>query len=340
MHTLENLGNAHEKFICTPQCVTVLDELEKFMLQAKRGAEARIGSLRGPSRVGKSTIAKMLLAKYPSVMQGDIKSCPVVYMEVPGKPTYKGLLTAILEKLGAKSLRSDPSTRMIERIAYFVKKLDTRLLILDEFQHLHRVHGISREGLYDSIKTILNKCGCPILAVGVEDSISVIDSDVQLQGRCIYRRLLRPFQSPEVTQGANAQTQKVAAPSFQEFRGVIRQLVATYNFSQASNLDSFVVARKLYLATDGLFGRLTDVIDRAALEAQWRALSHITNEMVDLAIEVSRGDLDAAIQAVFPQIDQNPMTGRRSIRTKDSRTIAALEQSARNMRLKEPVDAL
>jgi hypothetical protein len=327
------IANVHEKFLNLPQCTSVIAELNDFMNSANRGSDARIGSLRGLSRVGKTALTTKLRTMYPDFSKGDDPVRSIIYSEVPGNPSIKGVLDSILKEMGASSLSRDGAPQKILRIKHFVRELGVRLIILDEFQHLLRVRGSSRDGLYDTIKTILNVCKCPILAVGTDSSLDVIEEDSQLAGRCIYRREIRPFLPPEGSRDEAETGRLVPAPTFRDFQGVIRQCVRTYEFPEPSDLEATETATRLYGASNGLFGKLVDIIDKAALLAKSANEKRITKGILDRAILTIEGDRRQKNKGGLGRvIDIAQTPSGKPKRINEHRDVATVQQALLNQR--------
>jgi hypothetical protein len=325
-------ANAHHKILNDRQTKAVVGEIREFIEMASRGAEARIGSLRGPSRVGKSTIVRKLRSLYPPVMEAGVRIQPIIYVKIPGNPTIKVVLTECLEALGVKSLARDPAPQLVRRLKYFVKECGVRLVVFDEFQHFHNVRGSSRSGLYDTIKSILNDCRCPILAVGVDNSLSVIQADPQLDGRCIYRRELRPFLPPRRRTSAADTERVVPVPTFNEFQNVVHQFFATYGLKVADDLLEGESAILLHDASNGLYGKLIDIVDRSAIAAAAQNASTVTPEIVRSVIEVLNGDpVPDELTPIEAAVADAEMPSKKPKRRGSARIIARIEEAGRNL---------
>ncbi len=332
MNLMDNMqiANAHHKVMNDRQTKAVIDEICQFIEFAGRGTEARIGSLRGPSRVGKTTIVRKIRSLFPSIVEGGVRRQPIISVKIPGVPTIKSVLTGCLESLGAKSLHRDTTPQLIQRLKHYISECGVRLIVLDEFQHLHDVRGASRSGVHDTIKSILNDCRCPILAVGIENSLDVILADPQLDGRCIYRRELRPFQSPSKSNDTEQIPREVPERTFKEFQNVVHQFFAAYDLQVADDLLQGESAMLLHDATKGLYGRLIDVVDQAATVSKSRKLRTVTSEVVREVIERMIGDqpldemtpIEIAVAAA-----QSPR--KRPYRRKDSHIISRIEEGSR-----------
>lgn len=329
-HAESRTASAHHKILNDRQTKAVIDEICDFIGMASRGAEARIGSLRGPSRVGKSTIVRKIRSIYPPVVTAGVRTQPIIYVRIPGNPTIKVVLTECLESLGVKSLARDPSPQLIRRLKHYIKECGVRLIVFDEFQHFLNVRGSSRSGLYDTIKSILNDCRCPILAVGVENSLSVILADPQLDGRCIYRRELRPFEPPRGRGNGDEGQRSVPVPSFREFQNVVHQFFGAYDLKVADELLEGDAALLLHDASKGLYGRLIDIVDKSAIVAARQKSSTVTPEIVRAVIEQIIGDEPpkelTPIEAAVAEA-QSPR--KRPGRQKGRHIISRIEESSR-----------
>jgi len=330
-HIELNVLNAHHKILGDLQSIAVFEEICNFIEVAGRGAEARIGSLRGPSRVGKSTLIRKVRAHYPPVVKDGIRSQPIINVKIPGNPTIKVVLTECLESLGAKSLPRDSAPQIVRRLKHYIKACSVRLIVFDEFQHFHNVRGSSRSGLYDTIKTILNDCRCPILAVGVENSIDVICADPQLDGRCIFRRELRPFLPPGGPRNQGGSIRGVPEPTFGEFQNVVLQFFGSYGLKTKTEFLEGEAVVFLHEASKGLYGKLIDIIDSVALDALKQNATIVTVENVRSVIDrmyIDRPSDDLTpIEAAIAEAEK---PRKRPQRHKGSHIISAIDESARH----------
>jgi hypothetical protein len=332
-HTHSRFDIAHRTILSDPQTEAVIRELGRFVELAGRGVEARIGSLRGPSRVGKSTLVRKFRAMHPPESVNGIRIQPIIAVKVPGTPTIKGVLTECLEALGAKSLPRDTAPQLVRRLKHYIKECGVRLIVLDEFQHFHEVRGVSQTGLYDTVKSILNECRCPILAVGVENSIDVILADPQLDGRCIYRRELKPFLPPEGYPDQQSSRRPVPISTFSDFQNVAYQLFTTCEMQVDDEVLVGETGRLLFGSCGGLYGKLVDIVVEAAFTAEERGQARITSTLLREVIDRISGDPRRVKKTELEEaVAQTQAPGSRPKRRKGARMIARIEEGIRRSR--------
>ena len=139
----------------------------------------------GESRTGKSRLVEEVSNAYPTVRTPHGLISYVIKVIVPSKPTVKGLASEILHALGDPLAYKGTENDMTRRILNLLKVCQTRLLFLDEFQHLvdkstkyNVVHHVS-----DWLKNLLSSSKIVTVLVGLPYGQAVLRQNEQLRGR-------------------------------------------------------------------------------------------------------------------------------------------------------------
>jgi hypothetical protein len=270
----------HKLIIMDSQTEKAVDEVNDFMAIAGLGTEARIGNIRGPSRVGKTAIVRKLKSMHMDSCIDGRRNFPILYIKIEGHPTIKNVLAATLGAMGVSVLPRDSGPRLMELLDHYLKRCGVRLIVFDEFQHFLKVRGSSRTGVFDTIKTILNKCRCPILAVGINTSMDVIMADPQLSGRCIYKRELKIFNGPSNKQSAPRPSDRDVGPSYNEYMNAVVRFFRLADLKLAPGLRIEDLCAEMHSGSAGRYGRTTDIIVTVLQKLEKNGSREVTLDLV------------------------------------------------------------
>ena len=118
---------------------------------------------------------------------------PVVVTVTPAGATEKGLLSALLKTLGCPRPDRGSSVSMYQRAIDLIEILETRIIIFDEIQHLSERNALKKTlPVVNLIKNIMTETNCPIVLVGMPDSIDLLN-EKQLDRRFMKSLTLKPF---------------------------------------------------------------------------------------------------------------------------------------------------
>jgi len=207
----------------------------------------------GESGSGKSYIAKSYVKKSPPYKDGLQKIVPVLYVSLPEKATPLVLLKRLFRKLTGlipKGSEDDIQTRLISRLI----SARTEVVIVDESQHLVReTSSVTAQHAADTFKTIMDTesgAGIPVICVGIDSALSL------LRGKA-------KFKTEKQQKRRNRKMYRIAAYGFGTKNWT--DLISWYQTTLQCevNLCTQEMLKRLYLATDGLFGMLTPLFKDA-----------------------------------------------------------------------------
>ena len=180
----------------------------------------------GESNSGKTAIGLEFLDRHPldPNVDGDAIIVPVVRIEVPPNPDesriYDEILMALKQPFRAKDALSEKS----RQVRAILSAVQTRMLMLDEFQHVLGPRNDRRRVVMDVIKHLGNTLQIPIVTIGTYDAQVAVSKDEQLANRLYpvwmqdwamdqeYRRLLASFEvTMPLRERSNLQQRQTAA---------------------------------------------------------------------------------------------------------------------------------
>lgn len=260
-----------------------LDQLEQGMRVASIIRDPLGYFISGESRTGKSRVIEEFKGRHPSTRLLEGMVVPVLYVEVPSKPTVKGLVSEILAALGDPLAEKGTEQERTRRLLKLLDACRTKVLILDEFQHFVDksakfavMHHIS-----DWLKNLLNKAKIVTVIAGLPYANTVLAQNEQLRGRFTHTLNLPRFSWKD-------------ADSNGEFLGLLDGFTdyMQEHFSVV-NFAGEDLAYRFYLATGGLTGYVFNIIRKAA----WNVLD-------EGRCDINMADLHKAYSQVVHKTDQ------------------------------------
>ncbi len=236
-------------------------------------------ALLGESRTGKSRALETFVLKHPAQRLDDGMNVPVVLVTTPSRPTVKGLAELMLENLGDPDPGHGTENERTRRLKVLMKGTQTRMLMVDEIQHVYDkgtkaiIHHVT-----DWLKILVDDVRCALVVAGLPSSKAVIDQNEQLAGR---------FQSP-------VHLSRFHWTKLDERQDFIRILYEFYEELrerfQIPELYQEGMAYRLWTATGGLIGYLTKLLRQAVVNAVDRKIDEIS--LQDLRIAHQESMLD------------------------------------------------
>lgn len=172
--------------------------LEECIAWSEANKEPAGAVLVGDGGMGKTTICNAILSKYPpgvkETIAVEVSTVPAFYAAVPSPSSIKSLASELLKRLGAPRPGAGTASALTERLIVLLKTAETKIILLDEFQHLladSKVGDTRSNHVCDWIKTLVNNTGVTICLVGTPACEALVNSDLQLAGR--FARRFRLF---------------------------------------------------------------------------------------------------------------------------------------------------
>jgi hypothetical protein len=196
--------------------------------------------LMGSTGAGKTTIYKTYAQNYPSQETEEGSVVPIIYATIPAAATVKGLVEALLKKLGDPLHNKGTTINQTSRLYDLLKACQVELIFLDEFHHfIDRESDKVLKNVCDWLKNLILNTKIPIVLFGLPESEKILTVDNwQLSRRFNYRHsLIRQFLSDVESQLPLATKSELAEKSLSE---------------------------RIYYATDGTIGHVMTLIRKGA----------------------------------------------------------------------------
>lgn len=186
---------------------------------------------------------------------------PVVSLQMPPNPNERSFLNNILESMLLPTYPNGRPDILREDVIRSISDFGTRLLIIDEIQHIGRMPFSKQRLMLDLIKYISNKARIAIAAFGTEEAINIFSSDPQLKNR--FRKITLPGWEPD-----------------DNFRRLLASYELILPLRKPSTLVDEELALLIYDRTNGTIGEISMIIKRSAIEAIKAGAEQITKDIV------------------------------------------------------------
>lgn len=151
------------------------------------------GVLTGAPGCGKTTVCDLVIATLHqepiSTELGTQIQRTAIYVSVPSPVTIGAVATEILKALGDLRPESGTAAQKTARISHLLKVSGTKVILLDEFQHLFTLSTGTNlisskvKEVQNWVKALINNSRIPIVLIGMPDCRELVDHDAQLRRR-------------------------------------------------------------------------------------------------------------------------------------------------------------
>lgn len=326
----ETAQRAHLDAIDTRQYLRALEDLRDFANVATLGREGRLASVIAPSGCGKSTLIQSFQKQMSDEALKRGEHSPLLRVKVPPKPALRSFYESLLKALGAPCVPRDTNEDRRVRILGFLKKLGIRIVVLDEFQHLAKTHGLDQMGVCDVIKSLMNDGRVGIIIVGILEAEVILEQDEQILRRRYSAIRLFPFCDPQSPELGNEEAMDA---EFGEFKAVMKHYAESFGCPDADYILQHNVATRILDLSRGVFGRLVNFIEAACHHAKERSSSGIDEEAIQATVR--RQGLTPG-ESLPPLVGDQPKSKRAQRKMpKDERRLRASMGQFRSDKLEE-----
>lgn len=240
----------------------VQDELEMRISEgAAETDSAALTMMVAPSGCGKSNSVKQAKCKLEANPKYSNSALPILCISFPAQCTVKNVTTELLRGLN-DPLADRHSTigRNNMRIIDQLRGQKVQLGIIDEFQHIMQgTNDKTDQVTADWLKQLLDKSGVPFVCVGLPASLGVIARHDQLQRRTARVIRMTPFGWDHGGEESD------------KLRALLSVYESQCGFSQPSNLGDYETSARIWKASGGLIGTITQLAREAARASMSRS---------------------------------------------------------------------
>jgi len=265
-----------DRFVEYGQVKDILDELD-MLLHLDDAVRPQGRLLAGYSLMGKSTLINEFLRRHPASDNagGDSAIVPVISVQYP-ESAKESIYTEILNALNTSVPARATAQKVRGDAISLMQRVGVRLILIDEFHNIEEGTAHSQKKALNTIKYLMNQLRRPVVVVGTEAVIKVVNRDTQFSSRLAVRPLKR-FSDDE------------------EFQSFLVGFEAMMPLREASGLDDPELSTEIYRHTHGVTGRVAELLTESAILAIRSGSEKITREEIGAIKERQRRTMDKGL---------------------------------------------
>ena len=240
-----------------PQFKAAQEFIRRFHYPIEGGLAdtGNIGGLLGHSRTGKSAICRYYAENIPPKLADDGEIYPVVYIPAASEMTPATMAERIYFETGARSVPSVKIPTLVRNALLRLKRAGTELVIIDDAQFLffdrHRKHVAEFQSF---VKQLADLNSLNVLMVGEERLQTFVRNIDYLVGRGGFpAKHIQAMGTDEV--------------GMEHFRLLLEGIDKRMPFTASSRLSRAGWTYDFYRYSDGIIGRVMNLVRRAAYRA-------------------------------------------------------------------------
>lgn len=226
--------------ISHPEFSRVVKDIDDYMHLAKLEENPSSLLIIGDSGVGKSTIYDYIVNRYKRVTYSETGTIiNIISSTIPKPVTITHVTEVLLKALG--DLRYDKGSRpnKLARLEGYIKDCEVEFIILDEFQHFLKPGNTKvNHDVADWFKSLMNATSSSFILFGTQDASHVLEDNDQLDRRFVNFIQIRPY-------GFKTTEEKAI------FKELLHQFDLLLPFEESSNLNTNIMAKRLFQASQG-----------------------------------------------------------------------------------------
>lgn len=255
-----------------PQVSQILDDFVEKLDHCERTKKCRAMLVIGGTGSGKTTLTGQMREyahhRYQRIDE-EKTICPVIQFSIPDPCTPFEICISILKALGEEQPRARKNKAdTIKAAEKLLGDCEVKLVLLDNVQDIPERRGKRGIELAGArLRNLIDSSSALWVFMGTSDARKVINSDRQLIRRVAYKRQLTYF-------GIKTNVEKAS------FKRLLIEIDKWLPLAEPSCLAVAKTSSSMWLATEGIFDRIIQLVDRAWFEA-FKAMRE-TMEIADL----------------------------------------------------------
>jgi len=217
----------------------------------------------GETNNGKTMLLKTFYRRHAPTEEAYLEhpTLPVLMLQAPPEPNegrlYADILTSLFSYAGAR----ETADSKLQRIRMLLTNLETRMIILDEFQNTLAGSGSRLRRFLNGIKYLGNELSISIIVAGTPETLNVLQSDPQIANR------FEPTFLPKWDLD-------------EDYLRLLATIEPKLGLKQRSKLHDPMIAKRLHEESEGTIGELMKLLQTLAKDAILSGKETITQEMV------------------------------------------------------------
>lgn len=227
----------------------------------------------GDSNNGKTAILHKFTNENESYIDEETQELkiPVLMIQSPPDPDEKRFYNSILESLFAPYKSSEKIEMRQQRVIHLLKKVELKVLIIDEIHHLLSGTMAKQRSFLNVIKYLANELRISIVCCGTREAFNAIQTDPQLANR-FEPKVLQKWKFDE------------------EFLRLLASFERILPLKEPSFLIENSIASLILSKSEGLIGEISKVLELATILAIESGVEKINKNILDNIDYISPSD--------------------------------------------------
>jgi len=245
-----------------PRVQTIIQQMEEVFNHPQMHRMPNLAII-GDTNNGKTMLLKTFCRRHAPVDYANIErpTLPILMLQTPPEPNEGRLYADILIQLFSSAGAREAADSKLQRIRMLLTNLETKMIILDEFQNALAGSGARLRRFLNGIKYLGNELSIPIVVAGTPETLNVLQSDPQIANR------FEPAFLPKWDLG-------------EDYLRLLATIEPKLGLKNKSKLHSSVIARRLHEESEGTIGELMRLLQLLAKDAMVSGVEIINEEMV------------------------------------------------------------
>lgn len=245
-----------------PRVLTILQQMEEIYNHPKMHRMPNLAII-GETNNGKTMLLNTFYRRHAPTEEAYLEhpTLPILMLQAPPEPSegrlYADILTSLFSYAGAR----ETADSKLQRIRMLLTNLETRMIILDEFQNTLAGSGTRLRRFLNGIKYLGNELSIPIIVAGTPETLNVLQSDPQIANR------FEPAFLPKWDLDA-------------DYLRLLATIEPKLGLKLRSKLHEPIIAKRLHEESEGTIGELMKLLQALAKDAILSGKETITQEMV------------------------------------------------------------
>lgn len=204
----------------------------------------------GDSNNGKTALLNKFLRVNQSFVEEETSKLvvPVLLIQAPPEPDERRFYNAILESLFAPYNSSEKIEMKQQRVIHLLKKVELRLLIIDEIQHVLAGNLSKQRSFLNVLKFLSNELRISMVCSGTKEAFNAIQTDPQLANR-FEPKVLKKWRNDE------------------EFLRLLASFERLLPLKEESMLIEPSISTKILAMSEGLIGEISRILELSSILA-------------------------------------------------------------------------
>lgn len=245
-----------------PNVQAIIQKMEDIFSHPKMHRMPNLAII-GETNNGKTMLLKTFYRRHAPDEKAYLThpTLPILMLQTPPEPNEGRLYADILTMLFSHAGSRETADAKLQRIRRLLTNLETRMIILDEFQNALAGTGARLRRFLNGIKYLGNELSIPIIVAGTPETLNVLQSDPQIANR-FEPAFLPKWKLDE------------------DYLRLLATIEPRLGLEHHSKLHDPAIAQRLHEESEGTIGELMKLLQTLAKVAIMSGSESITREMI------------------------------------------------------------